>query len=321
MKTNSIGNPAGFRDILFDEARRRRTIETSLAQLFEQKGYREIAPAGVEFYDLYARGNQSIKDRAFRFLDREDHLLALRADFTPAIARIVAARLLNTEFPIRVWYCGNVFRRVELHRGLFRETTQVGAELLGNNSTQSDAEMISLALEGMTTLGINDVQLHLNHAGIFKGIVDTLRLEAKALEQLTFEIDRKDTRGLAARLRQIGVSNDVAKQLDALSRCTGGEDVLFEAQKVLTAEGSRRALDELVALSKTFGSWSSRVIYDLTEIDEMEYYTGIMFRFFSPKLNRELGRGGRYDDLLAEFGAPMPAVGFSFSMESLSELA
>jgi ATP phosphoribosyltransferase regulatory subunit HisZ len=84
---NSLGLPPGFRDVLFEEARARRSIEGKLAGVFEQRRYKEVIPSTVEFLDLYTRGKQSIKDRVYRFLDRQDNLLALRANFTPAVAR------------------------------------------------------------------------------------------------------------------------------------------------------------------------------------------------------------------------------------------
>jgi ATP phosphoribosyltransferase regulatory subunit len=320
MERISIGNPLGFRDILFDEAKRRRSIEQKLSEAFDHRAYREICTAGVEYFDVYQRGNQSIKDRVFRFLDRDDQLLALRADFTPAIARVVTTRLTQADLPVRVWYCGNVFRKVQPNRGLFRETTQVGAELLGVNSARSDAEILSLALDCLHTLGISDFKVHLNHAGIFRGIVNASGLDERQLQLLQSVIDRKDARGVAARLRETGVSTNIAAQLESLSRYIGGEEILDEAEQLLTSSESQAALGELRQLNAALREWKSNITFDLTEIDEMEYYTGIMFNFFSPTLRGELGGGGRYDDLLKEFGKAMPAVGFSFSLESLVEL-
>ena len=128
-RNNTIGLPAGFRDLLFEEARSLRAIEASFAALFDRRGYGEILPSGVEFLDVYARGRQSVKDVTFKFLDREDNLLALRADFTPAMARIIGAGALDSELPHRIWYSGSVFRKADWHRGRFHEFRQVGAEL------------------------------------------------------------------------------------------------------------------------------------------------------------------------------------------------
>ncbi len=313
----SIGVPPGFRDVLFDEARSRRHIESSLAIVFAESGYGEIVPSSIEYFETYLRGDRSMQDKVFRFLNRDDVLLALRADFTLSVARIAATRLLNTPPPYRLWYCGSVFRKADSGRGQFNEVTQVGAELVGSDSVQNDAEILSLAMRCLDKLGFGDVQLHLNHAGIFRGIVDTLGLETSALQQVKSEIDRKDMRALASRLRQLGVNKETAQHIDLLSRSIGNQDVLAHAEETIEAPASKGALTELRHLSEKLTGWKDNITFDLTEIDEMEYYTGIFFTFFSSKLKRELGRGGRYDGMLANFGAPMPAVGFSFSMEEL----
>lgn len=316
----SIGSPAGFRDILYEEAATRRSVEGKLAGVFASRQYREIIPPGVELLSVYERGNQNIAGRTFRFLDTDDTLLALRADFTPAIARIVSTRFTDADLPARLWYSGNVFRKVPLNRGLFRETTQIGAELLGVNSPASDAEVIRLAVECLKAAGVNDVQLHINHAGIFAGIVETLGLPEAERAGLQSEILRKDWRNLLGRMGDMGMADDLARQFDLLSRSIGSVRVLDEVAGIIDNQVSRKALNELRALAALLGDCEELITFDLTEIDELEYYTGVMFTFFSPMLNRELGRGGRYDDLLTAFGKAMPAVGFSFSMDVLTEL-
>jgi ATP phosphoribosyltransferase regulatory subunit len=79
-------------------------------------------------------------------------------------------------------------------------------------------------------------------------------------------------------------------------------------------------MEELMLLAGKLERWRDRIIYDLTEIDELEYYTGVMFALFNPRLTSELGKGGRYDSLMQEFGRPMPAIGFSCSLDRLAEL-
>jgi len=321
MKSGStIGLPAGFRDLLFGDAQSRRRIEDSLARLFGEHGYGEIAPSAVEYHELYRRGNQSVEDRAVKFLDRDDNLLALRADFTPAIARIAASRLLQIPRPIRVWYAGSVFRKVDPKRGRYCEFRQVGAELLGLDSVEQDVEIIDLALSSLDALGVRDAKLHINHAGIFRSLVNDLRLDRKSLRQVKAAIDRKDARGLAARLESLGVSADIHDQLEVLASCVGGEEVLQRASEAVTNTSARYAIAGLRKLANGLTRWRDLITFDLAEIDEMEYYTGIMFTLFHPRLTTELGGGGRYDALLREFGAELPAVGFSFSVDALADL-
>jgi len=319
MERNVIGLPAGFRDLLFEEAETRRRVENGFAAVFSSGGYREIVPSGVEFLDVYGRGNQGVKDRTFKFLDRDDNLLALRADFTPSVARIVAGRLRAGPLPIRLWYSGSVFRKADRHRGQFHEFSQIGAELIGVNSIARDAEVLDVALTCLMGAGVEDACVHVNHAGIFRGIVAALGLDARSLEKVKSAIDRKDMRTLGTRLEQLGVAAPVRSQVNTLSRCVGDAGVLAEASASVANDESLRAIGELVSLSGLLPQWASRIVFDLTEIDELEYYTGAMFNFFSPSHTGELGRGGRYDGLLKEFGADLPAVGFSLSLDRISE--
>jgi ATP phosphoribosyltransferase regulatory subunit len=309
--------PAGFRDVLFDEARSRRHADGTLASVFVRYGFQEVIPSGVEYLQVYDLGHQSLKERTFKFLDREDNLLALRADFTPAIARMVAGRVGSLEFPVKVWYSGNVFRRATGSRGQFSELWQVGAELLGKNSVQRDVEILALALECLERLGLTGVQVHVNHAGIFQGLIRAMQLPPRAQASLKTEIDRKDARGLASHLQELGVGADLQEQLVALTRSLGGMDVLDALEARLTNEDSRKALRDLREIAEGLRDRPERLVFDLTEIDELEYYTGVMFSFVAPGVRRELGKGGRYDTLLEAFGEPMPAVGFSFAMDQV----
>ncbi len=320
MGKSSIGLPTGFRDVAFDEARSRRAIERQFAEVFDKQGFGEVSPSGVEYLDVYTRGRQSIKEFTFKFLDRDDNLLALRADFTPAIARVVASGVLGEDVPYRLWYCGNVFRKADVHRGKFHEFRQIGAELLGANSIERDAEILSTALECLAAAGIREVYLHLNHAGIFRGIIKALDLDPEALRQVKTEIDRKDMRRVAARLQGFGVAPEVQRQVNEICRCVGTKEDLRAARTAIHNQEAAAAIDELLELASRLSPWTENIVFDLTEIDEMEYYTGVMFGFFSSRVSTELGKGGRYDSLLQEFGRPMPAVGFSFSVDNLVSL-
>ena len=319
MERNVIGLPAGFRDLLFEEADRRRGIENGFASVFAKAGYREIVPSGVEFVEVYGRGKQGIKDRTFKFLDRDDNLLALRADFTAAVARIVGGRFRDADLPVRLWYSGAVFRKADRHRGQFHEFSQIGGEVIGLSDVSHDAEVLDVALSCLVSAGVGDACVHVNHAGVFRGIVESLGLDVRAEEKLRAAIDRKDMRALGIRLDQLGAGTAIRDQVGVLSRCVGDETVMGRAAAAVTNDRSRAALDVLSRLSKLLPSWTGRIVYDLTEIDELEYYTGTMFTFFSPSHSGELGKGGRYDSLLKEFGADLPAVGFSLSLDRISE--
>jgi ATP phosphoribosyltransferase regulatory subunit len=315
-----IGIPVGHRDLLFDEAAWIRKTDSAMAAVFSSAGYREVIPSAVEFYALYERGHQSARQRALRFLDRDDRLVALRADFTPAVARMVAGPLAEIPLPLRVWYAGTVFRKTENLRGAFRETVQVGAELIGDGTSESDAGILGLMLRCLEAAGAGKVSLHLNHAGIFRGILRELNLQAGAVEGLQAEIDRKDVRGLAEKLTSLGIPQEMQRQVQGLARCIGPAPVLDEAYALVTNAESRSGILSLGNLARRLELENVSVTFDLAEMDDLEYYTGIMFTAFLPAQNREVCKGGRYDSLLAEFGREAPAIGFSISLDALKEV-
>ncbi len=321
MEGNIIGLPAGYRDFMFEEAEFRRRIENQFTSVVSSAGFREVIPSAVEYLDLYGRGNQGIRERAMRFLDKEDNLLALRADFTPAVARIVAAHLREMSLPIRVWYSGPVFRKTDRHRGQYQEFSQIGGELIGGDPPAADGEVLDVALQCLSASGFPDACVHVNHAGIFRGLVNSLGLKQPDLAEIRAAIDRKDMRALGVCLEGLGVSESVRAQVNALSRCVGDSRALAAVASSIDNEESRGAIASLESLALRLPRWRDRITFDLTEIDEMEYYTGVMFTFLSPAHSVELGRGGRYDSLMREFGVELPAVGFSFSMDRLAECA
>ena len=319
MDGNIIGLPAGYRDFMFEDAESRRRIESEFASVFSSAGFREVIPSAVEYLDLYARGNQGIRERAMRFLDRDDNLLALRADFTPAVARIVAAHIREMPRPVRLWYSGPVFRKTDRHRGQYQEFSQIGAELIGGDPPAADAEILDIALQCLSRSGFPDACVHVNHAGIFRGLVNSLGLRESELAEVRSAIDRKDMRALGVRLEELGVNGSVRAQVNTLSRTVGDSRSLAAAASSIGNEESRDAIASLESLASRLPRWRDRITFDLTEIDEMEYYTGVMFTFLSPAHSIEVGRGGRYDSLMREFGVDLPAVGFSFSMDRLGE--
>ena len=321
MEWNVIGLPAGYRDFMFDEAAVRRRIENDFASVFSRTNFREIIPSAVEYLDLYGRGIQGMRDRAIRFLDREDNLLALRADFTPAVARIVSAHLKEMPPPVRVWYSGPVFRKTDRQRGQYQQFSQIGAELIGGEPADADCDVLDVALQCLSKSGFPEACVHVNHAGIFRGLVNSLGLGEGELAEVRSAIDRKDMRALGARLEGLGVDRSLREQVNTLASCVGDRRALDAVASSIRNSESLEAIASLEALASRLPGWHDRITYDLTEIDELEYYTGVMFTFLSPAHSVELGRGGRYDSLMREFGADIPAVGFSFSMDRLCECA
>ena len=142
--------PKGAKIYLPDEAARKRAVEERLLGVFRRWGYRELVTSAYEYFDVLSQGtDHDLQERMFKMVDRESgRLLALRADITPQIARIVATRMRDDAKPLRLSYVTNVFRYDEPHVGRYREFYQAGVELVGLPNPEGDAEMIAMTVEG-----------------------------------------------------------------------------------------------------------------------------------------------------------------------------
>src|SRR3989442_2614132 len=155
--------PKGAKIYLPDEAAQKRRVEAELWSVFRKWGYREIVTPAYEYFDVLSQGtDQDLQERMFKMVDRDSgRLLALRADVTPQIARIVATRMREEPKPLRLAYLTNVFRYDEPHVGRYREFYQAGVELVGLPNPEGDAELIARAVQRLAPRDLRELQLTL----------------------------------------------------------------------------------------------------------------------------------------------------------------
>ncbi|MGD9048046.1 MAG: ATP phosphoribosyltransferase regulatory subunit, partial [Anaerolineae bacterium] len=312
--------PRGVQDRFLADATRRRRAELAVVRCFARWGYQEIIPPTFEFYDNLSIGARADLKRAmYRFFDPEGYTLALRADFTPQVARMAATKLFDQPMPLRCFYMGSVFRHEEPQAGRKREFTQAGAELIGADTAQADAEIVSLAVATLEALALQGFQVNLGQMAFFRALSEGLAPEA--LEAIREAIDRKNHARLAQALDEAEVSGRQRDLLSRLPDLSGGPEILEEARALsvnldwdsrLVAALER--LTEIYCLLDAYGV-ADHVILDLGEVRGMDYYTGITFRGVTPGLGWPIISGGRYDNLIARFGRPLAAVGFGLGIE------
>src|SRR6266436_1481470 len=190
--------PKGAKLYLPDEAGQKRHVEETLLTVFRRWGYREIVTPAYEYFDVLSQGtDHELQERMFKMVDRESgRLLALRADITPQIARIVATRMRDEPKPLRLSYVTNVFRYDEPHVGRYREFYQAGVELVGLPNPEGDAEMIAMTVEGLRALGLERFQLDVGQTDFFRGILEDLGLDEATAGELRSTLGRKDISAL-----------------------------------------------------------------------------------------------------------------------------
>jgi ATP phosphoribosyltransferase regulatory subunit len=313
--------PEGVRDLLFADAAAWRALEAALRQTCSAWGYREIILPTFEYAGTLATDvGSEIDAEMYRFFDRHGRTLALRPDMTIPTARVVGTRLYDQPLPLRISYVGSVYRYEPPRAGRQHEFTQAGIELIGAQSRIADAETVALAVAALHAAGLPEFRVTLGHVGFFRGLLAALALPEKEVVRLRQAVNRKAEADLAAVISQTaGISGAARDALLRLPTLTGGVEVLDEAAGLSAHPLMDRALDDLIqvaALLRAYGV-ADEVTYDLAEVRDLDYYTGITYEGFAPGLGFSLISGGRYDDLIGHFGPPLPAVGWALTLDSV----
>ncbi len=320
MPSTIIPIPPGSQDLLSDDVRLRRRVQAAWFELAEEWGYAEVIPPTFEYEEVFTRGaGPDLAARLVRFVDRDGRVVALRADFTSSIARVAASRLAEAPLPLRLCYAGKVYRQKAEAGGRPREMFQLGAELIGEGSAEGDVEILRMLISTLSSLEIRDFQINLGEIRFVRPLFHGLPSAAAAA--LREAIDRKDRAALAVAARDWGASAAVARALLELPELIGRGEVLFRARSLASGPEADAAIERLRLIDSLLTPAERRhIVYDLGEIRGLGYYSGIQFEVFVAGVGRSIGFGGRYDRLLALYGADRPAVGFSLETDALADL-
>src|SRR6266550_5103913 len=316
--------PPGTQIVIGRAARQRRVLERMICSVFEGWSYEEIIPPIFDYYDVFAKGmGTGPEEQIYRFIDREGNILALRPEFTSLVAKTVATRLASSPKPIRLFYSGEVLRFEKPKGGRQREFAQIGIEHYGGKGKAADVEILLIAVETFQRLGIQNFQINLGSVDFFGGIVDRIELPAEDIRGLKDALNVKDQSGLETLLGRLPLEDRRKQILRAVPHLTGGKSVIAEARALVKNSRSVEALNHLEEIYSIFErvGFAEHLTIDLGEIRGFDYYTGILFRAYVRDLGFEVASGGRYDGLPAAFGEDLPAVGFSFSLDRLEQIA
>jgi len=309
--------PPGTRDVLPDEMRELRRLNRALIEVFESRGYGEVATPTIEYDDVLSRADGRTAGTAYRFFDERGDLLALRSDMTVPIARLVATRFAKAEPPLRVCYLAHAFRAVRPQRGQMREFAQAGVELLGAPAPEGTAEVVEVLEAALQAANLDRAVIGLGDADLYRQLLAELGVEGSAREAVLGRLAVHDLVGLETELSEIdGISDEQCATCLSLSQLRGGSEVLEEARSLGGAAVERAT----ARIGETFEALEARGVADRVQIDlgllrDLGYYSGAILEVYDPALGHVLGGGGRYDGLLARFGLDWPAAGFALYLE------
>ena len=312
--------PIGTATLLPQTAQRVRKLEDQLLAYLATWGYREIILPTFEYLDVLSVGlSTEILDKCYKFADRTSgRMLVLRPDATAQIARMVAMGLGGELLPLRFSYRTTVFRYELEHRGRDREVFQVGVELVGNDTAQGDAEMVTMLAGLFELVGLPEWKISLGHVGFFKALLSRSGLSATGRKQAELAAAHKDL----PRLEQILAAERLPRAmvrniLQVPERC-GQREVLEWGKRI--AGKDAQLLKPLHRLEQVFQHLEhtyvqQHVLLDLGEFRGFDYYDGVVFDVFTSALGSEIGGGGRYNHLVGRFGRDLPAIGFGLDLD------
>ncbi|WNR44814.1 ATP phosphoribosyltransferase regulatory subunit [Paenibacillus roseipurpureus] len=322
-KPKVFEKPLGVKDYLPEAVTKLRNIESRVLACMERWGYNQIITPTLEYYDTVGVASSTEDKKLFKLLDRKGKTLVLRSELTAPIARVASSLLKEQEFPLRLSYHSNVFRSIEEEAGRDSEFYQTGVELIGDASSEADAEVVALAIASLQAAGVETFKIALGHVGFLNGLFQET-LDGRTDAQLTLKehLLSRDYVGYREAIKSLSLTPDVERELNGVLRLRGGDEICEQARMVTQhpiAQDAIRHLCEVWDVLKAYGV-SEHVVIDLTMIGDFSYYTGMTFEGYAADLGFPVCSGGRYDNLLSQFGRPAPATGFALKTNRILEV-
>lgn len=311
---------AGARDLLPLDVAQKRWIEDRLEQVFQRWGYHRIITSTLERMDTLMAGEAIVRQMVIQLQNSQNEELGLRPELTASIARTVVTRMADATYPQRLYYNANVFRRNwEGRHNRQQEYYQAGVELLGAGGLLANAEVLLLVADCLTALDLKNWRLILGEAGITRSLLNAFPPEIRnQVRRAIANLDRVtiDTLPLSEELRQRA---KIMLDLRGDSR-----DVLQKVSSLHLEPDQQEAINNLKSLVELLDG-KFPLILDLSLIQTIDYYTGLVFEVVSETNSQAqiLGSGGRYDQLLGLYHPQkenIPGIGFELNIDDLYQI-
>jgi ATP phosphoribosyltransferase regulatory subunit len=302
--------------VLPAEAAERELVARRFAETCSAWGYELVETPIVEDLVSLEAAAGNLDGIAFRLVDSDGRLLALRPDMTVPIARLVSSRMTSESSPMRFRYAAEVFREHESLRGQMRGFSQLGVELVGEGGPAADAEVVAVIVEGLKAVGVRDFTVGVGTVAVLHALVAAADAGPEWGRLVLEAAHNRNLVGLDELARSAG-DDRVAAALRAVPRIRGGAEAIDACREATAGLGCEQALDDLATTWTLLvaAGVSDRVVIDFSVMRAFDYYTGLVVEAFAPGLGLPLGGGGRYDGVLGAYDSPLPAAGFALGLE------
>ena len=283
-------------------------------------GYQDIETPAFEFFDIFNSDTGTVSSREmFKFFDRDNNTLVLRPDMTPSIARSVAKYYSDCTFPLRLSYVGNTFLNNRSYQGKLAEKTELGAEYINDDSPEADAEAIVMMIDCFLEAGLNDFRIDIGQSEFYRGIMEALDVSDEVKAQIHEYIENKNSLGMELLLADLPMKDCYRNILLEYNELYGDVSMLEQAKKLTVNPKCQAAIERLEQVYEVIChyGYEKYVSFDLGMVNHFDYYTGIIFRGYTYGTGDAIGKGGRYDNLLMQFGKNAPAIGFTILVDDM----
>ena len=320
-KIQMFEKPLGMRDSFPEVNERKEYIRSVARDFIRNKGYDFIKTPSVEYFETIGKASAIDESSLFKLVDNQGEMLVLRPDMTTPIARIAASKLLKEKNPLRLAYYANVFRAQQREGGRPAEFEQLGLELIGDFSAYGDSEIIYTAVELVKTLGVENFQITIGHAGLLTAILSNNTNDPGQVETLRLLLVEKNFVGFTEMMDELNLSHTQKANLTLL--IDQSKESSPENLRLLLTNDQQYLLDQIEQLQQLLAlqlSNPSIYSFDFSLASHMSYYTGMLFEIHAAGSGFPLGNGGRYDELFKQFDQNVGATGFGLRVDRLLEV-
>ena len=309
----SFEAPRGMRDFYPEDMKWRNKVFDAFRAAGEAAGFDPYDACVVESYELLARkAGEEVGEQIYHFLDKSERHLALRAEMTPTLARMVAQRQKELAFPLKWTTIAQCFRYERMTKGRKREHYQWNMDIIGEESVLAEVEVLGAAVDALRRMGLTtaDFKVHVSSRKFLGELLAASGIAPERHAQVFLALDKRGKMPdaeIAAMLKDGGLSD-------------GEVEATFGIMETKSCEGSPE-LVELFRLAEVAG-FADALVFDIGVIRGLSYYTGVVFECFDTAGEfRAIFGGGRYDNLLTTIGGePATAVGLGFGDVVVTEL-
>lgn len=309
--------PRGTRDFTSSEMQKRLLVENKIRTTFKKFGYNEVQTPVFETLELFtAKSGEGIINEIYSFQDKGGRDLALRPELTAPVMRMYIDRLQMEPKPLKLFYFGNCYRYDRPQKGRYREFKQAGCELIGVDTPEGYAELISMGYKILENIGLKNIQLNIGNLNILSAMFKKLNLSEDKQKYLVPLIDKSMFEDVLAALKDFKINPSVASEFIDILTTNDFKKISEYIKEDKTINEEINKLNKVLDFLKNSFKIKNFNI-KISIVRGLDYYKGIVFEIEAPTLGAEkqLCGGGAYELIPSFGGSQTPTSGFAIGFD------